>query len=404
MTTTLVTASLTRLRENKASGKNGKASYEELTATKVDVQFNPTSLKISRTNNVDRGGTTTRTAKRQNPSVQDATLSFDLEFDTADTPDKDVRDLTYMVRRFTEPTKEDPAKPPPAVQFHWGTFMFRGIVTQLTEDLDYFSPKGVPLRAKLSITITEQNPDWESGKLGAGARAEQARPARPGGGGRSGAAGGPTTPSAPPGAGPGSAPTPNPVSTALATAGESVQQVLARANEDPAAWRSAMAGLTSPLTLPAGTQVQLAASAGLDVGGTAGLGAGSGFTASAGVGDLATVRGALGLRATASAHGGAGAGGVAGGASAEAAAGFVLAEEGGLGRALARVEAETTSAASASARASFAAPAASASFSASASARASTAGATAVAPTVDHRALTYGRGVPLQARVSAGDR
>src|SRR4051812_49111464 len=99
MTSTLVAATLTRLKENKGSGKNATPSYQT-DGDPVKVQFNPTSLKISRSNNVDKGGAGTRTAKRQKPSVEDATLTFDLEFDTADTPTRDVRSLTLMVRQF----------------------------------------------------------------------------------------------------------------------------------------------------------------------------------------------------------------------------------------------------------------------------------------------------------------
>src|SRR5882724_9661474 len=115
------------------------------------VQFNPTSLRITRQNNVDQGGATTHTQRRQTPSQQPATLTFDLEFDTAEGDGngnrKDVRDLTQVVRQFVEPPADKPADPPPRLRFVWGSFAFTGLVTQLTEDLDYFGADGTPLRA-----------------------------------------------------------------------------------------------------------------------------------------------------------------------------------------------------------------------------------------------------------------
>lgn len=352
MTTGLTLAILTRLNQIQGSGKKSPPSYKPDPNGSYEVQFNPTSLKLSRSNNIDKGGATTRTQKRQAPSVQPATLSFDLEFDTAEGEGgqpKDVRELTRIVRQFAEPVgKDKSSEPPPAVLFQWGRFRFQGIVTQLTEDLDYFSSDGLPLRAKLSVTITEQNPEWEATKLGPAARrAPASESAAP----RSTSPGGPAAPAPVPGTGPGSAPAANPISTALAQAGESVQQVLSRLDADPATWRSATAGLDSPLSLEAGAQVQLSASA----------------SASAGLGASGTLS-----------------------ASAEARAGFSLAEAGGVGQAQLRADASLSASAQAGARASFSVPELRASVQAGSGARA----------TADPRSLGYGRSVPLRARVS----
>lgn len=387
MTNELIRATLTRLKQVPAKSKKGKPTFTPEPKGEFVVQFNPTTLKLTRSNNLDKGAATTKTQKRQVPSVQPATLTFDLEFDTAegdtDGKPKDVRDLTRIVRQFTEPTKEKPGEPPPAVKFAWGTFSFQGIMTQLTEDLDYFSSDGLPLRAKVSVTISEVNPDWEAGEVGAGAKKAKdlggtpaaTRPTSPGGA---------AVPAAVPGTGPGSSATPNPVSTALAQAGESVQQLLTRLDADPATWRSAMAGLDSPLSLTAGAQVQLGASFSASASASAGLGASGGFTASAGVNDVAEARAALGFSGGVS---------LGTGAGAEARAGFVLAESGGLGVASVRVQADAAASAQAGARAGFAVPV----VTSTAGARA---GASVSVP--DPRTLSFGRGVPLRARV-AGD-
>ena len=58
--------------------------------------------------------------------------------------------------------RRHPAVPSPAVRFAWGTIVFDGIIEQVTEDLDYFAADGTPLRAKVGVTITEQNFHYEN--------------------------------------------------------------------------------------------------------------------------------------------------------------------------------------------------------------------------------------------------
>lgn len=426
----LAKAVILKLKQTKGTGKNAKTKIEPDPKGAFPVQFNPTSLKITQQNNVDTGGATTQTQRRQNPSAQSATLSFDLEFDTAEEVGEggpvDVRTKTMIVRQFTEPPSNQGKEPPPLLKFIWGTFTFVGIVTQLTEDIDLFSPEGRPIRAKVSLTVREVRLDIEANTTGAGARtAENATPP----GQPNKASGAPATP-----------PPANPDTAALAQLGESLQQLLARLNADPATWRAAMAGLDSPLDLAAGAQVQFSAgasaglglgvtagfAAGFEVGGTAslagalgvsggiggGIGVGGGIGAgiggeigagvSGGVGGGMAVGGGFVAAAGVSAGGGVAVGGVA-------AAGFALAEGGGVVASSRIVAAAQVEASVTSARASFEVPAVSAgaSFSASAGGSVSvTAGASGQAavgvrvPPVDPRTQTYGQGIPLRARVS----
>src|SRR4029079_18364395 len=138
------------------------------------VQFNPSSLRISRANNPD-SGKTTEAQKRKHGTPQPATLTFDLEFDTAEIVVggklMDVRELTAEVRKFVAPAGKDPTNakskgkktdPPPRVLFEWGPLRFPGIVTNLTEEIDYFAPDGTPLHAKLNVTISEQDLEFEA--------------------------------------------------------------------------------------------------------------------------------------------------------------------------------------------------------------------------------------------------
>ena len=433
---------LTKAVLHRLTGKGPNVKYD---AEPITVQFNPSSLKIQRQNNIDKGGYTTDTQRRQNPSQQSATLSFDLEFDTAEGDSKgepmDVRTLTAKVRQFVEPNKDKPADPPPRVLFRWGTLNFHGIMSQLTEDLDYFAVDGMALRAKLSVTITEQDLRYEAKQEAAGAR--NARNSTPPGGGGSATG----QPASGPSPGPGSSGTNNSAQVALAQAGESIQQLLSRLNQDPSAWRSAMNGLSSPLSLTAGSQVQLAAtaSAGAGMGVSAGFAAGAsaGITAGAGVAGGAAAALSAGTSAAAAASADATAAFSAGadvdvvatagasatatafaGASAPASAGFALAAGGGVGATYSRALGAQVDAAVGSARASFDVPAAVQGPSASAGAGPASAGTTATGATsagsgaagaggdtsgqpaglvvqVDARAVTFGRGIPLSVRADA---
>jgi hypothetical protein len=394
--------------------------------TPITVQFNPTSLKIDR-NNDTSGGATTRAQRRNQPNEGHATLTLDLEYDTAEGgPDGqplDVRTRTQELRQFAEPPADDPKKAPPRMRFLWGKFSFDGIVTRIGEEIDYFDADGRALRAKVSLTITGQDPALEANAKGSAARTDDS-----GGGGT----------------GPGSTPAKNPDTALDAQDGETVQQAMSRAGLDPAAWRSAMTGLTSPLGLSAGAQLQLDASAsvgaglgvtagfsaGISAGVSAGVSAGLSVAASAGIaagvtagisvdasagvsaGFSAEAGAAAGLVVGADAFAGAGAGLGAGGtvgASAQASAGFALAAAGGVEAATRGVLAAQAEAGAAAARASFAVPGpgpasslgssvASASASASASGGAGVSATASARAEVDARAVTFGRGVPLKPR------
>jgi hypothetical protein len=369
----LARATLQRLRYATKPGKN-KPVKVVAEGPELAVQFNPASLRISRSNNVDHGGVTTGTQKRQHPSQEPASLSFELEFDTAEQGSSslrvDVRDWTAVVRQFVEPPPGDAGGPPPAVRFAWGTIVFDGIIEQVTEDLDYFAPDGTPLRAKVGVSIGEQNFLYENKETGAATK-DNRNATEPG--------------VTPPGPALGSGGTRNPRRVVPAQGGESAQQLMARLDLDPAAWRAAMSGLDSPLSLPAGIPVQLGpeASSSLGLGITAGFAAGPATTS---VDGLATAL----AGATAGLEGGPLGGVQAGGQAGLPAggAGFALAAGGGIAAAAEAVASALATGSAAAARAAFAVP----------------------GPLVrreqearaDARALSYGRSVPLRARADVG--
>jgi hypothetical protein len=365
--TALARATMQRLIADSRGGANSGRVPD---GKPIPVQFNPASLRLSRRNNVDRTGVTTGSQKRHQAAPEAATLSFDLEFDTSEQGQAgqyvNVRQWTALLRQFVEPNPQAPKEAPPAVRFVWGTLVFDGIIDQVTEELDHFAPDGTPLRAKIAVSIAEQNPEFETGKIGPAAR--EAKPPQ-----RRTPAG--TTP---PGRGPGEAGTDRVDQVVPAQAGESAQQLLTRLGLDPTAWRAAMTQLQSPLTLAAGTAVQL----GPEVlgGGPVTPTPAAGFAATGAVAQPQTLAAALRPGADGS--------------------GFVLAAAGGVAAATATVEQARAAASDSVARAAFEAPVQPPSPTArQAALRAAVARpAQAAAAAVDPRSAAYGRDVPLRPR------
>lgn len=131
------------------------------------VQFNPESLKVSFTNQIEKSKGT----DQSNPSAGQfvgtgstklaAQLWFDVTQDLGQgMPDaKDVRDLTTGVAYFMtaqEPQKKGDPAVLPGVRFSWGSFNFTGAMESMEETLELFSPDGYPLRASVGIVITQQ--------------------------------------------------------------------------------------------------------------------------------------------------------------------------------------------------------------------------------------------------------
>lgn len=142
-------------------------------AHKVTVQFNPETLKVSFTNQVSPSGTTdsTGTAARQVVATGTTKLSLQLWFDvTAEMPpgvnkEFDVRNLTKKIAYFITP-HEETNKLPPGVRFTWGSFTFDGLMESLEESLEFFSDEGIPLRASMTLNLTQQKILEFSGKAG----------------------------------------------------------------------------------------------------------------------------------------------------------------------------------------------------------------------------------------------
>ena len=106
----------------------------------VRVQLNPRDLHLS-------------FADAEPDASAPARLALELWLDAAGAGD--VRRLTQRIAYFATPRRAGDRKPPgvPPVRFVWGPFRFDGHVEALEETLDFFSPDGRPLRARLSLSL-----------------------------------------------------------------------------------------------------------------------------------------------------------------------------------------------------------------------------------------------------------
>jgi hypothetical protein len=292
------------------------------------VQFNPESLKLALANKVE-GGQSKGKQRRQYLGKTSTALTFDLHFDTADEGTTDapvsVRTKTRGIERYVLPQGEGNQKQaPPKVRFQWGKLIVDGIIEDVSIDFDLFAENGTPLRAKVAVSIKEQDAKWQLGQQGHAAN-PAGSPTPPGGGG-------------PGGTGPGSSGGGPTNRTQPALADESAADFLARQGLDPTAWRGIAGQLGDSLALTAGLEVDFDASLSASVG----LGLSVGIEAGIGV----SLEASFGLEVGAEL-------GISAGFSAEASAGFALSAAGGLSAALETVAAVQAEASATDARRAF---------------------------------------------------
>lgn len=198
----------------------------------VRVQFNPESLKVTYTNQTsggDQSGGSATQFSGQGTTKLAVDLVFDVTAGAPDTPEvEDVRELTQDINYFMRPDADEPRLDgaPPGVRFLWGRFLFEGVMESMNETLELFSEDGVPLRAMVSINLSQQEISFKFGNQQGSNRATN-----PGPGTR------PQTPT---------------------RAGDSVQSVAAR-NGNPTGWPEVAQanGIENPRQLAPGTPLDL---------------------------------------------------------------------------------------------------------------------------------------------------
>lgn len=146
------------LVEIKKFSASSAALSQAESENKVEVQFNPQSLKLSLSNQ-NTGGDQPGGSTKQFVGSGSSKLSLELLFDTSDTG-KDVRAETQKVAYFVmakQQDNEDDKRKPPNVRFQWGSFIFEGVIDSMDETLDYFSEEGVPLRATVALNLSRDD-------------------------------------------------------------------------------------------------------------------------------------------------------------------------------------------------------------------------------------------------------
>jgi Contractile injection system tube protein/LysM domain len=123
----------------------------------IPIRFNPTEYQLQKTNNFAE----IAIPGLESPPLQfirgaAEKLSLDLLVDTTDTLE-DVRE------KYTDKLRglmriNDKLHAPPIVRFSWDQQVFVGVVESLTVTFQLFTEKGIPLRAKLSLSLKEYRP------------------------------------------------------------------------------------------------------------------------------------------------------------------------------------------------------------------------------------------------------
>ena len=124
---------------------------DSLLPTPIPVMFNPPEYQLQVTNHfaeVGIPGLGSSLLQFVKGSAQ--TLTMELFFDTTDEG-IDVRVFTRLVLDLTSLNSETHA--PPRLLFLWGSLVFPCVLESVTQKFDYFNALGMPLRARLNITL-----------------------------------------------------------------------------------------------------------------------------------------------------------------------------------------------------------------------------------------------------------
>jgi hypothetical protein len=144
-----------------------KAYLETERGQKVSCLFNPSKLQMAKSNSWSSGNSSGRNA----PDLVfdgggSGSLSLELIFDTTDTG-KAVTDHTNKLGALMNIDTQLPDYDastnngrPQWVKFHWGDMhTFKAVITSMDLTFTYFSSAGVPLRANVSLSLTQYEPE-----------------------------------------------------------------------------------------------------------------------------------------------------------------------------------------------------------------------------------------------------
>jgi nucleoid-associated protein YgaU len=123
----------------------------------IPLKFNPAEYQLSKTNNFAE----IAIPGLESPPLQwvrggAETLSMDLLVDTSGTLE-DVR-VKYVDRLRGLLDIDATLHAPPIVRFTWDAAVFTGVLESLATSYTLFDPQGVPLRARLTVSMKEYRP------------------------------------------------------------------------------------------------------------------------------------------------------------------------------------------------------------------------------------------------------
>lgn len=123
----------------------------------IPLHFNPTEYQLQKSNNFAE----IPIPGLESPPIQfvrgsSEKLTADLIVDTSDTLDDVRKAYTDGLRGLMRINAELHA--PPIVRLTWDTQVFKGVVEALNITFTLFTPEGIPIRARLALTLKEYRP------------------------------------------------------------------------------------------------------------------------------------------------------------------------------------------------------------------------------------------------------
>lgn len=124
---------------------------DSITRIPIPVMFNPPEYQLQVTNQFAEVGIPgLGSSLLQFVRGSAKTLTMELFFDTTDLG-IDVRLYTGLVLNLTSLNSETHA--PPRLLFLWGSLIFPCVLESVTQTFDFFNIVGMPLRARLNVTL-----------------------------------------------------------------------------------------------------------------------------------------------------------------------------------------------------------------------------------------------------------
>lgn len=125
--------------------------------------FNPADYKISTSTGYSNKKNLQSNKKQEQytggfQSTLTLTLYYDITENLGNLSDgakakKSVKDYTSKIEALL--LEDGTEHKPPQIEFIWGDLTYKGVVTSLNQEFNYFDLDGKPLRAKLDLTVSE---------------------------------------------------------------------------------------------------------------------------------------------------------------------------------------------------------------------------------------------------------